>query len=513
MANNWAIAVGINNYDFLPEASLSFAVQDALAMRRFLQDEAGFAAEQVLLCGDGVEPGSRRATRPVLRDILLHQIQRAQNADNLWFFFSGHGMAGSDQRDYLMTIDGNPNDLQETAIPIQFVTEQLRACRAKTVVLILDMCRNEQRDAGRKGLDSVEESLRELVKQREEQQGIITLFSCSRGQSSYELEDLQQGAFTYALLEGLRQQTILKDLESHLARRVPELHRNAGKVTRKQVPLVIPEPGWKYEEPILSHYATRQDVARLKEMAIDAECDGEVEKAIRLWEQVNLLAEGLDDRRRALNQLLRLRSGTGNQQSVQPVVQPPLAEQKQPAQKPVPTAKASMPVAKTTSAIDAIPLKSEKGVSYEKLRELLKAEKWEEADRETLRVMLEVAGQTKRGYLVSDDLKKFPCADLLTIDQLWVEASKGHFGFSVQKKIWKECGSPMIGGKEWDNFCAKVGWKKGGSYVNYSDLPKNPHHSLAGELPCLWGFFVRNGAFYRFSSLAQRLVNCSTSQS
>lgn len=520
MANNWAIAVGINHYDFLPEASLSFAVQDALAMRRFLQDEANFAPEQVLLCGDGVEPGSRRATRPVLRDVLLHQIQRAQNADNLWFFFSGHGMAGSDHRDYLMTIDGNPKDLQETAISIQFVTEQLRACKAKTVVLVLDMCRNENRDAGRKGLDSVESSLRELVEQREEQQGIITLFSCSPGQSSYELEELQQGAFTYALLEGLRQQTILKDLETHLARRVPELHRTAGKVTRKQVPLVIPEPGWKYEEPLLSHYVTRQDVVRLKERAIDAELDGKIEKAIRLWEQVNLLAEGLDDRRRALNRLTMLRSGTGNQQSVQPGMQPPQAAQKEQSKEPVPTAKASTPVAEPVSAIDAIPLQSDKGVSYEKLRELLQAGKWEEADRETLQIMLEVAGQTKRGYLLPDDLKNFSYPDLLTIDRLWVDASKGHFGFSVQKKIWQDCGSPMDSGKEWDNFCAKVGWKKRDRYMRYSDLKKNPINSLSGELPAStmglgggWRALPVGTGLGCFSSLSQRLVSCSMSKS
>jgi uncharacterized caspase-like protein len=139
-----------------------------------------------------------------LRDILLNKLQHAQNADNLWFFFSGHGMAGGDRQDYLMTIDGNPNDLDDTAIPIHFVTDRLRACNAKNIVLVLDMCRNESREVGRKSVESVETSLRQLVRDREGQQGIITLFSCGRGQSSYEIESLGQGAFTHALLEGLR---------------------------------------------------------------------------------------------------------------------------------------------------------------------------------------------------------------------------------------------------------------------------------------------------------------------
>ena len=184
MANNWAIVAGINNYDFLPSAPLKFAVADALAMRAFLCDEVGFKSDQVLFCGDGTA-GSQRATRSVLRDILSHQIQRAKNADNLWFFFSGHGIT-----EHLMPIDGNPRDLRETAVSIHFVTECLRRCNAKNIVLVLDMCRSEGRDPDERTAASIEGSLRELVKQREGQQGIITLFSCGRGESSYEVKAL-----------------------------------------------------------------------------------------------------------------------------------------------------------------------------------------------------------------------------------------------------------------------------------------------------------------------------------
>ena len=174
MANNWAIVVGINHYDFLPNASLKFAAADALAMRKFLCEEAGFDFDKILLCGDA-EVGSRKATMPILRDILLNKLEYAQNADNLWFFFSGHGLAGDDQRDYLLTIDGNPNDLKATAISTHFVADQLRACKAKNIVLILDMCRTENRDFERKNVEL----------QREKQQGMITMHSCDRSQTRF----------------------------------------------------------------------------------------------------------------------------------------------------------------------------------------------------------------------------------------------------------------------------------------------------------------------------------------
>lgn len=126
--------------------------------------------------------------------------------------------------------------------------------------------------------------------------------------------------------------------------------------------------------------------------------------------------------------------------------------------------------------------------TYDTLAALLKAGKWKDADQETAKVMLEVAGQTERGYLDEEDLQKFPCEDLLTIDRLWVEASNGHFGFSVQKKIWENCGSPSSDGEEWDRFCVRVGWQNSDAtaYVEYQDLKKNASLSPLGELPLHW---------------------------
>jgi hypothetical protein len=383
-----------------------------------------------LLCGDGAA-ASREATRAVLRQILLNELHQAQNADNLWFFFSGHGL--SDQRDYLMPIDGNPHDLHDTAISIHFVVEQLRKCKAKNIVLILDMCRDERPDTEHKSVESVE-ALRQLVQAREGQQGIITLFSCGRGESSYELPGLGQGAFTHALLEGLRRQSILRDLETYLAQRVPELHRSEGRAMRKQSPLVIPEPGWKYEEPILSHSSPPVDV-------------------------------------------------------------------------------------------ESVPLESEKGIDYRKLRDLLKDGKWEEADKETLHLMLIVTNRESQGWLTAKAITKFPCKDFITIDRLWLISSRGKFGFSEQVQIWEVCSQIQSSKKSWDQFCLEVGWKSNEaidqgcySYNNYSALHKNAVDSPRGELPynhwisSLWGVWVGSGGASYLSALAQKNRECSSIQ-
>ena len=120
---------------------------------------------------------------------------------------------------------------------------------------------------------------------------------------------------------------------------------------------------------------------------------------------------------------------------------------------------------------------------YVRLQNLLKAGEWKEADQETYRVMIQVCGKEEGQALDRQDLEMFPCTDLLTIDRLWVEASKGHFGFSVQKKIWEECGSPMDYNNDYRKFAEKVGWRLGDDFVSYDNLNFSPLCSLRGELP------------------------------
>ena len=137
---------------------------------------------------------------------------------------------------------------------------------------------------------------------------------------------------------------------------------------------------------------------------------------------------------------------------------------------------------------EEIELESEVGVDYSQLKELLSQRKWKEADLETARVMLKAAKREKEGWLDVDSLKKFPCADLQTIDQLWVKYSGGRFGFSVQKKIYRECGGKLDGeypGDEiWYDFCKQVGWRRiNGEFAGGYELELYFDTAPSGHLP------------------------------
>lgn len=127
---------------------------------------------------------------------------------------------------------------------------------------------------------------------------------------------------------------------------------------------------------------------------------------------------------------------------------------------------------------------------YARLEALLKTQQWREADEETYRLMITSVGKEEGQGFNRKDLEEFPCEDLRTLDQLWVKYSSGKFGFSVQKQIWQECGSPMTDGKEWDKFCVKVGWQDSTAsrYMSDSELRYDLSNSPTGELPRLGNF-------------------------
>ncbi|CUR30628.1 GUN4 domain protein (fragment) [Planktothrix tepida PCC 9214] len=153
-----------------------------------------------------------------------------------------------------------------------------------------------------------------------------------------------------------------------------------------------------------------------------------------------------------------------------------------------------------------IELKSEKGVDYSQLRDLLASGKWREADEETARVMYLAAGRQKEGWLRVEDIDNFPCEDLRTINQLWLHYSNGKFGFSVQKEIYQSLGGTREYNEEvWKKFCDRVGWREKGEWLSYKDLTFDPVEARSGYLP----FCPVEGGFLDFGNLFSRAETCN----
>jgi formylglycine-generating enzyme required for sulfatase activity/uncharacterized caspase-like protein len=282
---NIAITIGVQEYEFFP--SLKYAANDAKKMRDFLLDEADF--DEVFYFSDNspkINGASTSPTRSRLEYLLENEVKKLslKTGDNLWFFFAGHG-SRENNIDYLIPIDGHSN-VERSGISVEYVIQQLQNSGADNIVLILDACRDKG-DGVRGG-----EGVGKQTEQEAREKGIITIFSCSPNECSWELKELEQGVFTYALLEGLgskgRKATAEK-LNEYLKYRVQELAQKKGK---QQTPRIIADPIEKSHLILMPKYATKTDVSILKNDAYRAQIKGDLKLAEQLW--VRVLEVGVD---------------------------------------------------------------------------------------------------------------------------------------------------------------------------------------------------------------------------
>jgi len=484
MAKNWAVVIGINEYEHL-QRPLKYAKRDAELMRDFLCNEAGF--EKVYHFSEDSSDKQLLPTRSnVMRLLHLMFEQPFMSAgDNFWFFFSGHGVR-QNGCDYLMPTDGFSEDIANSNISVNHIIQRLRRCGADNIILILDACRDEGKSVEGIGRQTAEQA---------RQMGVISIASCSPNQISYEIEDLQQGVFTCALLEGLGTQgkcATVERLNQYLIHRVPELNRQCGKP--KQTPLTIAEPIEKSHLILLPKYATLADVDKLKKDAYRLEVNKNLELAKQLW--IRVLAASPADME-AVEAIGRIAISQKQQGSI------PYQPSSENGAK---TEKYPQPAPPTSTPIEPdVPLNSERGLDYTKLRDLLATGEWQKADEETTNKMLEAAGRTEERWLNIEDIARFPCEDLRTIDQLWVKYSNGRFGFSVQKRIYESLGGTReYDEKIWDAFGDRVGWRVNSNWLDYRDLKFNTKVP-EGHLP---GRGRKGGLACGLLSLFSRVETC-----
>ncbi|MBD2677455.1 MULTISPECIES: GUN4 domain-containing protein [Nostoc] len=134
---------------------------------------------------------------------------------------------------------------------------------------------------------------------------------------------------------------------------------------------------------------------------------------------------------------------------------------------------------------------------YHNLQTSLRQKNWRVADDLTRRMIFELSGGE---YYSPDDTywlslnwaMKIPEADLQTIDRLWTTYSRGHFGLSIHKQIFLECGGQLGDGSEqqaWECFGDCVGWRLSNQRWIWLEDAKFDLSAPRGHLPCLewWG--------------------------
>lgn len=531
-----ALLIGVSEYGE-GLSGLPGTQEDIKAMQRVLQSPqiGGFDAVEILANPDRTQMESA---------IEILFTENRDREDLILLYFSGHGVRDDNGTLYFATCITTKNEQgrirTSTAVPASALQSYMNRSRSKRQVLILDCCFSGAfaNDMKAKQADDAID-----IKMQLGGEGRAVLTSSTATQVSYEKEG--SGIYTRYLVQGLETGAADRDGNGQIT--VDELHEYTREKVQEAAPTMQPEiyavrEGYKilvarapqgdarltYRKELderarqkrgkLSPIDQRALKHRWQQLGLSPQEAEQIANEVLqpyelFWAKLSefeqavketldydpqLSATSLDDLR-YFQRVLQLRD-----EDIAPILDThhlnlnslPLPSAPTPAKQSVKERSADIDLdtsardqqqkERNIVAIDEDDLSSEKGIDYTKLRNLLKAQDWKEADQETYRVMIRAVGKKDGSWFTSDELLNFPCVDLKTIDALWVKYSKGKFGFSVQKQIYVECGAKLDGeypGDEiWGKFVSSVGWCNDGHWLSYSDL--NPSlSSPEGILP------------------------------
>ncbi|MBW4461897.1 MAG: GUN4 domain-containing protein [Nodosilinea sp. WJT8-NPBG4] len=120
-------------------------------------------------------------------------------------------------------------------------------------------------------------------------------------------------------------------------------------------------------------------------------------------------------------------------------------------------------------------VESAAGVDYNRLRDLLLQQAWQEADMETEAVILKTLDRDMQP-VTATTVQRLPAVDLATIDALWSRYSNKRFGFRAQQQVHRSQQQIQQDDRQqWLAFQQALGWREPSSlfYQGYQ-----PYHDL-----------------------------------
>lgn len=173
------------------------------------------------------------------------------------------------------------------------------------------------------------------------------------------------------------------------------------------------------------------------------------------------------------------------------------------AQSPTPTS--------PPASVEASLVSPDTGINYTPLRDLLAAQRWRSANEKTVELMRQASGREKQGWVTTDAIRKFPCADLAITDRLWRQYSNDRFGFSVQFKIFTDTGNKpgkLVAVEAYQDFGDRIGWRKGEDWITFKENLNYTIDAPVGHLPAPRDAYQFSGGRLQFTYLTQRMIDC-----
>ena len=201
LPNLWILSIGVNRYDSTQLSNLNYAANDASEIIKIFKAQEGRVYNRVssLLINDNTRLTAKRDN--VIEGFSF--LKQAKQGDVILLFISGHGVNDENGNFYFLPNDAsfNIDGTLRTSMAISYREIQAALDVPAAKLIFFDVCRSNNTDNRR--LRPVDNN--RLVSDLQSQnQNTIVFISSHGNQPSHEMDNLRHGAFTYAIIQGMR---------------------------------------------------------------------------------------------------------------------------------------------------------------------------------------------------------------------------------------------------------------------------------------------------------------------
>ena len=220
----YVLSIGVSECAYPDKAfALDFAHKDATEISDALETQNGKLYQKVYRRTLINKDANRSGILGGLRWILQGSTQK----DTVIIFLAGHGLKDDLNNYYFLPYDGDPDKLWETGVKWHEFKDVITSLPSK-VILLVDTCHGGSVTGKTRGVADITDALRQLAST---ESGVVVMAACTGKESGVERTDWGHGAFTMALLDGMKGGAdqdadniiTVKELDLYTTRRVKEL--------------------------------------------------------------------------------------------------------------------------------------------------------------------------------------------------------------------------------------------------------------------------------------------------
>ncbi len=219
-----AILIAVEKYSDKKIVSVPYADTNAIALSESLGKIGYDPGDQLLLVND-------QATKTAIESKVRRAIKSCIEEDQILVYVAGHMISKRDQN-YLVCVDTDTSDIENTAIPMQWLFRQFDDSDSQNIVLMIDAGEVPMKLEERMVDPFESRSALELEQYFSKSSRAICFTSCDSGENAHVSRKWKQGIWMHHLLEAFDGKTLTESridpcllgasLQQYLAKSIPQ---------------------------------------------------------------------------------------------------------------------------------------------------------------------------------------------------------------------------------------------------------------------------------------------------